>query len=112
MQVRALESQKEIVMHAVPATIHPLTLRPIFGHLIRGRQYAVVRSFRDYDDDTHYVGEVWTFLGSRFLPYEDGLSLFVQCDDGDYQIRLKWGEDEQGEIITNLSAYVLEYGLI
>lgn len=46
------------------------------------------------------------------MPYEDGLTLYVQCDDGDYQIRLQWGEDEQGEIITNLSSYVLEYGVI
>lgn len=99
-------------MHAVPATFQPFALRPIFGHLIRGRQYAVVRSFHDYDGDTHCVGEVWIFLGSSFLPYEDGLTLYVQCDDGDYQIRLQWGEDEQGEIITNLSSYVLEYGVI
>ena len=96
-------------MYSLPENFKPTTLRPIFGHLIRGRQYAVIRSFRDYDRDDHPVGEIWIFLGISFLPYEDGLSLYVRCEDADYQIRMQWREDEQGQVISNLSSYVLEY---
>ena len=96
-------------MHELLETIHASALRPIFGHLIRGRQYAVVQAFRDYDADMHPIGEIWTFLGSSFLPYEDGLSLFVRCGNADFQIRLQWRDDAQGEIISNLGTYVLEF---
>lgn len=96
-------------MHSLPENFQPSSLRPIFGHLIRGRQYAVIRTFRDHDHDEHPIGEVWTFLGATYLPYEDGLSFFVRCEDQDFQIRLKWRDDGQGDMISNLSSYVLEY---
>ena len=99
-------------MNSLPDNFQPTALRPIFGHLIRGRQYFVVRPFRDFDDDVHCCGEIWTFLGSSYLPYEDGLNLFVRCEDSDYQIRLQWREDAQGDIISNLNTYLLEYGTI
>src|SRR4051794_12396453 len=41
------------------------------------RTYRVAVAFSDYDKTRHEVGERWTFLGKAFLPYEDGLSLFL-----------------------------------
>src|SRR5690606_15598829 len=46
-----------------------------------GHRYRVIRGFRDFDGDEHPPGERWIFHGSSFLPYDDGLSLFVSIDD-------------------------------
>jgi hypothetical protein len=77
-----------------------------FGHLWPGATYVVVRAFRDFDGDEHSVGEIWTFVGSSFLPYDDGLSLFVTVEGERRHIRMQWREDAQGEIIDNLNDYV------
>jgi len=77
-----------------------------FKHLVNGRQYAVIQTFRDFDNGEHAVGEVWTYIGSSFLPYDDGLSLFVEIDGKERQIRMQWRDDEQGPIIDHLQAYV------
>ena len=50
------------------------------GGLARGRRYRVIKAFRDFDGDEHPLDETWLFLGDSFLPYEDGLSLFVSID--------------------------------
>jgi hypothetical protein len=77
-------------------------------HLIPGRRYRVVREFRDYDRELHPVGESWTFLGSSFLPYEDGLSLFVSTDGiEERQIRMQWRPEEQGPVLDRLAEYVV-----
>lgn len=77
-----------------------------FKHLVNGRRYAVIQTFRDFDNAEHAVGEVWIYIGSSFLPYDDGLSLFVEIDGKERQIRMQWRDDEQGPIIDNLQAYV------
>jgi hypothetical protein len=61
----------------------------------------------DFDGDAHVPGEEWTFLGASFLPHEDGLSLFVSLDgQREWQIRMQWRADAQGDVLYALSAYV------
>jgi hypothetical protein len=79
------------------------------GHLLAGRKYIVVSEFQDFDRDVHPVGEAWTFLGYSFLPYDDGLSLFVSLDgEHEWQIRMQWRPEGQGAIIDTLESYVKE----
>lgn len=78
-----------------------------FKHLRPGMRYHVVRPFFDYDCVGHPAGESWIFDGSNFLPYDDGLSLFVTRDGGRGQhIRLQWRPEAQGEVIDALERYV------
>jgi hypothetical protein len=78
-------------------------------HLFAGRKYRVVREFVDHDKTLHPVGETWTFLGSSFLPYEDGLSLFVSLDKKqEWHFRMQWREEEQGSILDALRDYIHE----
>ncbi|HYE43721.1 MAG TPA: hypothetical protein VEA15_10045 [Caulobacteraceae bacterium] len=71
----------------------------------------VTRAFADFDREAHPVGEVWTFRGHSFLPYDDGLSLFVEVQGhGQRQIRMRWLEGDQGEIIDNLRDYLAPAG--
>ena len=77
-----------------------------FGHLWPGMTYRVVQAFRDFDGNEHPVGETWSFIGSSFLPYDDGLSLFVAIDGEHRQIRMQWREDQQGAVVDNLVDYV------
>ena len=78
-----------------------------FLHLRIGGRYRIVEPFLDFDGEMHRPGVVWTFRGHSFLPYDDGLSLFVTTNDGrDRQIRLRWLEGDQAEIVDNLSAYL------
>lgn len=83
-----------------------MVMRTDFMHLRIGAGYRVVAPFRDFDGEVHQPGTVWTFRGHSFLPYDDGLSLFVEQDGRDRQIRLRWLEGDQAEIIDNLSAYL------
>jgi hypothetical protein len=78
-----------------------------FQHLRVGGMYTVSGQFKDFDGDTHPVGETWQFLGHSFLPYEDGLSLFVSPDGtSEWHIRLQWRPEGQGEVVDNLSRYI------
>ena len=78
-----------------------------FQGLTAGTRYQVVRSFRDYDGDSHDLNESWVYLGRNFVPYEDGLSLFVSLDGlNEWQIRLQWRPEQQGAVIDNLHEYV------
>ena len=83
----------------------PLPTRD-FTHLVSGNRHIVVQAFADFDRDHHPVGETWTYIGSAFLPYDDGLSLFVETDAGTRHIRMQWREDQQGPIIDRLDQYV------
>ena len=79
-----------------------------FEHLVVGQGYRVARPFRDFDQDTHEAGEIWTFLGSNFLPHDDGLSLFVSLDGAsEWHIPLQWRPNEQGPVIDSLGAYIV-----
>lgn len=66
----------------------------------------MVRAFRDFDGGVHPEGEVWTFIGSSFLPYDDGLSLFAVIDGTHRQVRMQWRDEEQGPIIDRLMDYL------
>ena len=83
----------------------PLPTRD-FMHLISGQRYVVVQAFVDFDGDEHPVGETWAFIGSAFLPYDDGLSLFVEAEDGVRHIRMQWREEEQGPTIDRLDQFI------
>lgn len=81
-------------------------LNPTFGPLNAGAAYRVVKEFRDFDNRLHAVGEAWTFIGSNFVPYDDGLSLYATIDGGERQVRLQWRPEAQGEIIGHLGEYL------
>ncbi len=76
--------------------------------LIPGQTYRVITGFKDYDGVIHSAGETWKFLEKSFLPYEDGLSLFVEKDGQKTQFRLQWREESQGRIIDGFSGFVEE----
>ena len=79
-----------------------------FDFLKAGKRYTVRRQFVDFDGDVHPAGEEWTFLGASFLPYDDGLSLFVSLDGSrEWQIRMQWRPEAQGRIIEALARYVV-----
>jgi len=74
-----------------------------------GHRYQITRAFRDYDHFEHSLGETWTYLGSAFLPYDDGLSLFVSLDgDQEWHIRMQLRPEEQGPIVDHLQEYMSE----
>ena len=89
-------------------TVEPAE-RPLpYRHLVPGRRYHVVRSFADHDGIAHEPGESWTFRRATFLPYEDGLSLFVDAPGSPpRQIRLRHRPEAEGAIIDALDLYVL-----
>lgn len=79
-----------------------------WGPLQPGRSYEVRESFVDYDGIEHPVGESWRFLGSSFLPYDDGLSLFVSLDGRDeWHIRLQDRPTEQASVVRRLGDHVV-----
>ena len=45
--------------------------------LLPGRTYQVIREFIDYEQRVHAVGETWTFIFSKFVPYDDGMMLHI-----------------------------------
>jgi Domain of unknown function (DUF3601) len=78
-----------------------------FQHLEPGRRYTVAQPFADFDGEAHPAGESWTYLGYNFVPYDDGLSLFVSLDGTqEWQIRLCWRPENQGAIIDALGDHV------
>ena len=82
------------------------TSKFIASDLVSGQTYRVIQPFSDYDGIIHPVGEVWRFVKKSFLPYEDGLTLFVEKDGQQVWIRLQWRPETQGPIIDNFSEYV------
>ena len=74
--------------------------------LEQGQPYQVIKEFTDYDREVHPVGERWTYVGTAFLPYEDGLSLFVVKDGVELMYRLQLREEEQAGIINNFKDFV------
>ncbi len=82
-------------------------------NLIPNQKYIVTKEFTDYDHILHPVGETWTFVRTSFLPYEDGLSLFVIPENSSVEIsyRLQWRIDQQAEIIDHFEDYVRLLGV-
>jgi Domain of unknown function (DUF3601) len=78
-------------------------------NLIIGQEYLVTKPFVDYDGITHGVGETWTYQGTNFHPYEDGLTLYVLIDNKAVVYRFQWRKDAQAEIIENFKDYVEPY---
>ena len=76
--------------------------------LIPGREYRVRTAFVDYDALPHPVGETWRFVAKDFLPYEDGLTLYVERDGESAVFRLQWRPETQGQIISEFSDLVEE----
>ena len=74
--------------------------------LTPGQEYVVVKPFVDYDGIVHGVGEIWTYRGTNFLPYEDGLTLHVLINDKAKVYRLQWRKEAQAEIIENFNDYI------
>lgn len=77
--------------------------------LIPGQEYLVIKPFVDYDGIVHGAGEIWTYLGTNFLPYDDGLTLHVLINNSAVVYRLQWRKEEQAEIIENFNEYVEPY---
>lgn len=79
---------------------------PDHGLFRSGRRYKVTAEFVDADGDLHRVGEEWEFLSYCFLPYEDGMSLFVATDSAqEWLIPLQWRPARQKDVLDNLKAY-------
>lgn len=81
-------------------------MKLVASELKKGREYRVTKEFLDYDGLPHRVGDTWTFKDKNFVPYDDGLSLFIEVEGREKQIRLQWRPDQQLEIIENFSDYV------
>ena len=77
-------------------------------HLTPQKKYKVIKSFKDYDGTVHPIGETWTFVGTNFVPYEDGLSVNIILENStrETSYRLQWRAEEQGEIIEHFGEYV------
>lgn len=70
-------------------------------------RYRVIKAFTDFDRHVHLEGEEWSFLGSAFVPYDDGMSFFVSFDDQqEWQVRLQWRPEEQGDVLDHLADYI------
>jgi hypothetical protein len=79
-----------------------------YNGLRRGRRYRVAKAFRDFDGDEHPEGETWFFIGYNFLPYDDGLSLFVSIDGAhEWHIRMHCTSEDQGPIVDSLDRYLV-----
>lgn len=76
--------------------------------LISGQKYRVVKTFADYDNFIHEIGETWIYLGTHFVPYYDGLTLHVMTPDRSKEMvyRFQWDRQQQSEIIENFNEYV------
>ena len=74
--------------------------------LREGSTYGVVSEFVDYDGINHPVGETWTVQEITFLPYHDGLSLFVIENGQKKQYRFQEIAEEQEELLSNFMEYV------
>ena len=72
-----------------------------------GRRYTVVCAFKDFDGDEHPVGETWTFLTHSYIPYHNGLSLFISLDgEQEWQLPLCLIREEQAGIGGDLPRYL------
>ena len=76
--------------------------------LIEGKNYRVIADFIDYDGLPHTVGESWSFAGHDFLPYDDGLTLYIVQDGKNSVFRMQWRPETQGAIIGEFSDFVEE----
>ncbi len=78
------------------------------SELIPGKTYRVTTAFEDYDGIIHSVGESWRFAGKDFLPYDDGLTLYIEKGEKPVPFRLQWRPETQGQLINDFSDFVEE----
>jgi hypothetical protein len=78
-----------------------------YGHLKAGQKYTIVKTFRDYNNYPYEKSKIIEFIGSNFVPYEDGLSLFCIYNGSEHQIRLQLRPESQEEIVNNLEQYMV-----
>ena len=78
------------------------------SELILGKTYHVTTAFEDYDGIIHSVGESWRFSGKDFLPYDDGLTLYIEKGEKTMPFRLQWRPEAQGQLINDFSDFVEE----
>jgi Domain of unknown function (DUF3601). len=76
--------------------------------LVPGQRYRVIKAFTDYDRRVHPVGETWIFEKTDFLPYDDGLTVYVVQDGEPVVYRLQWREEEQAGVINRFREFVEE----
>jgi hypothetical protein len=76
--------------------------------LIQGRVYQVITDFIDYDGLPHKVGESWRFIGKDFLPYDDGLTLYIERAGKNSALRMQCSSEFQGDIVSSFSDFVEE----
>ncbi|WP_369751372.1 DUF3601 domain-containing protein [Asticcacaulis sp. AC402] len=92
----------------LPARDESRSSRAGIRHLEVNQRYQIAMEFTDYDGRLHPAGESWTYMGHGFLPYEDGLTLFVRVNaETECQwVRLRWRPEQQGEIIDRVEGYI------
>jgi hypothetical protein len=76
------------------------------ANLIPGVTYRVIAPFTDYDGNIHPAGETWKFISKNFMPFDDGLTLFIEQNGQPGSIRLQWQEAAQAHIIEQFARYV------
>lgn len=74
--------------------------------LVPEQSYRISRAFKDYDGVFHPAGEYWRFVKKNFLPYDDGLTLYIEKDGQELSFRLQWRTESQGQLIDHFSDYV------
>ena len=78
-------------------------------NLIYEKEYLVIKPFTDYDGIVHGVGEIRTYQGTHFFPYDDGLTLHVLIDNKVVVYRLQWLKEEQADTIESFAKYIEPY---
>lgn len=80
-----------------------------YRHLRPGHFYRLVRPFTDHDGIRREPPQVWRFVSSTFLPYEDGLTLSFTDDRGnEFKVRLQDRVEEQASVVENLAAHMVK----
>lgn len=75
-------------------------------NLVKGASYQVIKSFTDYDNNIHQVGEVWIYLGTNYHFYDNGLTLYVIENNENKVYRLQDRDFAQQEVINNFNDYI------
>lgn len=74
--------------------------------LKKGKKYKVIKTFTDFDNIIHKIGETWVFDKTTYLPYHSGLSLFVTENKVNKQYHFQDVAEEQEKLLSNFMKYV------
>ncbi|WP_064669307.1 DUF3601 domain-containing protein [Vibrio nigripulchritudo] len=85
-------------------------LQKEYGALKAPNEYRIIKQFKDYCGITYEIGTKLKFIGSNFVPYENGLSLFFDNNGVEQQIMLCVSSEFQQSIAHNLEEYFSECG--